>query len=83
MNHDLSITDAQFAYIHDLAERLHLSPKLIDTYASTRFGTPVKKLSRAEASALLEEMIAWKEIPAQLQRSMGQRDLPGMGDAPP
>lgn len=65
----------QTQFVHDLQRQLRLSNALRDAHCLTRFGRPFAELSRQEVSALIDELKAWKAIPAELQRAAGQRDL--------
>ena len=79
MMHGLPVTQKQTDYVRALQRALHLSDHMLDNHCVQRFGRTLADLDRAGASSLIDEMTAWKAIPAQLQREMGQRDLPGFG----
>lgn len=72
-------TDAQITYVHDMQKRLHLPDRVLDGHATQRFGVPVEMLDRMQTSQLLDELIGWEDLPADLQRAKGQIDLPGFG----
>lgn len=71
-------TQPQIDYVRGLQRHLHLPDHLLDTHCVQRVGVPFAQLSRAQASSLIDELKDWVAIPAELQRAMGQRDLPGM-----
>lgn len=75
----LPATPAQTDYVRGLQRGLHLPHRMLDGHCIARFGRPLAGLDRAEVSALIDELKGWQAIPAQLQREMGQRDLPGCG----
>lgn len=72
-------TPAQLDYVRGLQRRLRLPDRMLDEHCRGRFRKPLAELSRREMSDLLDEMIGWEALPANLQRAMGQRDLPGFG----
>jgi hypothetical protein len=71
-------TENQVSYVRGIQRRLHLPDRMLDDYCTTRFQAPFAQLDRAQVSALLDEMIAWQELPASMARAAGQRDLPGL-----
>jgi hypothetical protein len=77
--HGLPPTDAQTKYVRSIQKRLHLPDALLDNHCVTRFRLPFAQLDRSQVSALLDEMIAWEVLPADMARAMGQQDLPGFG----
>lgn len=70
-----TITGPQREYVEGIAKRLRLPLRTLDDHCVRRFGRPLADLTKREASALLDEMIDWKALPAELQRAMGQLDL--------
>lgn len=72
-------TQPQVDYVRGLQRRLHLPDRMLDAHCVTRFGTPFAELDRGQVSLLIDELKDWVAIPADLQRVMGQRDLPGLG----
>jgi hypothetical protein len=72
-------TEAQDSYVRALRRRHALSNATLDAHCVQRFGRPYARLDRAQASALIEEMIQWVDLPAELMRAKGQTDLPGFG----
>lgn len=72
-------TDAQTSYVRGIQKRLHLPDRMLDDHCVTRFRAPFAQLDRAQVSALLDEMLGWQALPADMARAMGQRDLPGFG----
>jgi hypothetical protein len=69
----------QLKFVESLRKQHRLPKPLLDNFCVERFRRPLAELDKRQVSALLDEMIDWKQIPAQLQRAMGQRDLPGFG----
>lgn len=72
-------TDPQMGYVESLRVKLRLPKTLLDNHCEARFGQPLERLNRAQVSGLINEMKGWVTIPAEMQRQMGQQDLPGMG----
>lgn len=68
-------TAAQRDYVQALKRKLHLTDAVLNTHCRERFGAPYAELDRGQVTQLLNEMIAWKQAPADLQRAMGQLDL--------
>lgn len=68
-------TGKQLDGIHDLQRRLHLSNAALDSLCEDRFGCPFSRITRDQASTLIDEMKHWTEVPADLRREMGQQDL--------
>lgn len=71
-------TPAQTDFVRALQKQLRLPNFLLDQHCQTRWRRPFAELTRREVSELLDELQAWKAIPADLQRAMGQQDLPGL-----
>lgn len=71
-------TAAQLAFVETLQRRFHLPDPALDGHCVRRFGTPFADLDRREASALLEEMLGWRDLPAELVKAKGQLELFGM-----
>ena len=65
----------QIAYVRGLQKRLHLPNGILDKHCVARFCKPFDALDRRETSQLLDEMIGWKALPADLVRAKGQLDL--------
>jgi hypothetical protein len=72
-------TPFQLDYVRGLQRKLHLTDRLLDNHCVTTYGKPLGEMDRAEVSRLLDEMLGWQAIPADMQRAMGQVDLPGFG----
>lgn len=72
-------TAPQVDYLRSLQRRLRLPDALLDSHCVATWGHGFAELDRAEASVLIDEMLGWRQIPAQLRREAGQRDLPGFG----
>ena len=68
-------TQPQLDYIESIRKRLHLPEHMLDGHCVQRFGKPFKSLTKTDASALLDEMIAWEALPRDMQIAMGQREL--------
>lgn len=71
-------SEAQLNYIKALQRRLHLPDRMLSDHCVTRFGKTFDRLNRTQTSLLLDEMISWEQLPADMQRAKGQQDLPGM-----
>lgn len=69
----------QIAYVRSLQKQLRLPNRLLDAHCQATYGAPFADLDKRAVSRLLDELIAWKAIPADLQREQGQQDLPGFG----
>ena len=70
-------TEPQLAYITALQSRIRITDGILDRICADRFGRPFARIDKRQATALLDELIAWKTLPAVYQRAMGQTDLPG------
>ncbi len=70
-------TTLQVDYVRSLQRRLRLPDRLLDKHCVTRFDSPFSALTRAQVSSLLDELIGWQDIPADMRRAQGQQDLPG------
>lgn len=77
MNTNRPITEPQMLYLRAMQRKLKLPDRMIDDLCVQRFKRRFAELDIRQASALIEEMKEWQAIPAQLQREMGQVDLPG------
>ncbi len=73
------VTEKQANYIAALQRGLSLPKLLLDNHCIQRFKRPFVQIDRAQASALIEEMLTWQQLPAEFQRAKGQLDLPGFG----
>jgi hypothetical protein len=71
-------TQPQIDYVRGLQRQLHLPDHMLDSHCQTRFRCAFAALDRRQVSELIDEMKEWVAIPADLQRAMGQRDLPGL-----
>ena len=60
-----------------MQRRLRLPDALLDNHCVQRFGAPFARLGRGDVSALIDELKAWVDVPADLRRAQGQRGLPG------
>jgi hypothetical protein len=74
-------TEPQINYVRGMQRQLHLPDHMLDSHCQTRFGHRFGALDRRQVSLLIDEMKEWVAIPADLQRAMGQRDLPGLEPA--
>lgn len=68
-------TDAQDEYVRALQKRLRLPNGVLDTHCLATFGAAYAALTRRDVTVLIDQLLGWKSIPADLQRSMGQQDL--------
>ena len=68
----------QIEYVRGLQKRLHLPNAILDNHCVAKFRNPFAQLDRRETSQLLEQMISWEQLPADLMRAKGQIDLFGM-----
>ena len=71
-------TPKQTDYVRGLQRKLRLPDRMLDDHCTRRFGVPFRDLDRAQVSALLDELIGWQAIPAELQVAQGQTRLPGL-----
>jgi len=75
----LPASPGQLQFVGVLQRKHRLSDAALDTYCRETFGgRPLAELSRREVSQLLDAMVAWEQVPAELQRALGQQDLPGL-----
>lgn len=72
-------TGPQVDFVRALQKQVRLPNYLLDAHCQATFRKSFADLSKRECSQLIDEMQAWKSIPAELQRVQGQRDLPGFG----
>lgn len=73
------VTPRQDEFVRSLQRQHHLPNALLDNHCVQRFGKPYGRIDRAQASALIDEMLSWEALPADLARAKGQSDLPGFG----
>lgn len=71
-------TEKQVDFVRALQRQLHLPDALLDRHCTESFGGAFASLNRSQMSALIDELLTWKAVPAHLQRMRGQQDLPGM-----
>jgi hypothetical protein len=69
----------QLAYVAGLQKKLHLPDVLLGRVCQDRFGRRFPELDRRQVSKLLDELVTWEQLPAELMRAKGQLDL--FGDA--
>ena len=74
-----SSSKLQIEFVRELQQQLHLKNDALDVHCRRRFGRPFAGIDMRQCSALIDELKGWKAIPAELQRAMGQTDLPGFG----
>lgn len=74
-----SPTDLQVKYVRGLQQKLRLPNRVLDAHLVAKTGRPFAEITKRECTALIDELLAWKAIPAELMRAQGQRDLPGFG----
>ena len=68
-------TPEQTDYIAALRKRLHLTSPLLDAQCDRMFHKPFAELTKRECSRLIEELLTWTAMPAELERMRGQQDL--------
>jgi hypothetical protein len=68
-------TEKQIAYVRALQHHLRLPDRMLDDHAVKTFGAPFAGLSRGQVSTLIDTLVGWEGIPADLQRAAGQMDL--------
>ena len=65
----------QQEYVAALQRKLHLTDAALDNHCRDTFGAPYQELDRGQVTQLLNQMVTWERVPADLQRAMGQLDL--------
>lgn len=68
-------TPEQTAYVRTLQKQLRLTTPLMDAQCQQMFSRPYAEVTKWQCSALIDELIGWKAIPADLERLRGQMDL--------
>lgn len=71
----LPVTEKQTDYVRGMQRTLHLPDRMLDSHCVKRFGSPFSGLDRGQCSDLIDEMVGWLDVPAQLQREQGQMDM--------
>jgi hypothetical protein len=71
----LPVTAKQDGFVKTLQRRLKLPDVRLDNHCDQRFGRPYASLDRRQASDLIDEMLSWQDLPADLMRAKGQQDL--------
>jgi hypothetical protein len=71
-------TTKQDDHVRALQRKLRLPNALLDNHCIARFGAAYAALDRRTVSELIDEMIGWESLPADLARAKGQADLPGI-----
>jgi hypothetical protein len=71
----------QLNYVAVLQKKLGLSDAALDLHCENRFDRPFLECSRAQVSALIDQLVTWKTVPDDLRRAMGQLDLFAPGGA--
>jgi hypothetical protein len=77
-NTSTAVTPAQTDYVRALQRKLRLPNRMLDDHRARRFGGPFAELDRRQASALLDELVTWEALPAEMQITLGQQALPGL-----
>lgn len=72
-------SERQIKYLDGLRARLNLPKRTLSDHCVKRFGVPYDRIDRRQAIDLIDELLGWREAPAELRREMGQVDLPGLG----
>ncbi len=68
-------TEKQVAFVRALQRQHRLPDRMLDSHCEATFGAPFAALSRTQVSALIDEMVGWQAVPADLLRAQGQMDL--------
>ena len=68
-------TEAQADFVSGLCKKLRLTTPMLDSYCLKRWDRPYAQLDRYQVSWLIDQMQAWKAVPAELQREQGQLDM--------
>lgn len=68
-------TTPQIDYVRSLQKQLHLPDAILDNHCISTFGAEFAQLDRHAVSRLIDQMIQWEQLPADLMRAKGQRDL--------
>lgn len=71
----------QMNYVAALQKKLGMSDAMLDLHCENRFDRSFLECSRAQVSALIDQLSNWDAVPADLQRAFGQLDLFEMGEA--
>lgn len=75
LNGGLPPTEKQLAFVEALRTKLRLPKDLLDNHCVTTYRMPLKDLDKARVSRLIDELLGWEAIPADLERRRGQLDL--------
>ena len=67
----------QLALVRELRQKLGLGQEALNELSRKQFGQPYLNLDRKQVSALIDQMLKWEKLPADLQRAQGQLDLLG------
>lgn len=70
-------TDRQVGFVRVLQRKLHLPDTLLDNHTIATYGAPFAAITVAQCSELIDTLLAWEQVPAELQRLTGQLDLFG------
>lgn len=68
-------TSFQSDYVRGLQRKLRIPNPILDQHCQKTFGQSFDDLDGRQTSQLLNDMISWEAVPADLQRAMGQLDL--------
>lgn len=68
-------TEAQIEYVRGLQKKLRITEAMLNSHCQRKYDSPFAALDIRQASTLIDEMIGWKAVPAELQREQGQMDL--------
>ena len=73
--HRIEPTTRQREYVVALQRKLHLSDAALDMHSRRTFDAPYAELERGQVTQLINQLLAWERVPAELQRAMGPQDL--------
>jgi|GEM_PF-6241628 len=71
----MPVTEKQVAFVRALQRQHRLPDRMLDSHCEATFGAPFAGLDRGQVSALIDEMVSWQAVPADLMRAQGQLDL--------
>lgn len=69
-------SEKQVDYVHGLRKKLRMTMPTLEGHCQRKYESPFASLDRAQVSSLIEEMLGWVDVPANLLRDQGQMDLP-------
>lgn len=69
------MTDKQKSYILALCRHLHMPGRMMDDWLRATYGRHLEDLTIAQASAVIDTLAGWEDIPPDIRRASGQQDL--------